>query len=547
MNIINAFCLSNILVIISSLFMGIFILVRGWTRPENKLFGLLCFLTALWGLGAYKLSIDSSMSWESGFFWCQVAYTGVISVPVLYFHFITSYLKLNRKRLLLCVYALGSVFLICNIFARRLFLGDIRLIFGQFYFVDWVKHRNPLFLFFYISFYWALLGYTFVLLLSSYRNSSGHRRTQLKYIILASAFGWIGAECIFLPTLGIDLYPFSNFLVALYPIIMGYAIVRHQLMEIEVVVKKTLVYSIIISVITILYFIIVYILEKVFSVILGYHSIPIAVGIIAFFSIIFIPLKNRVQRIIDKGFFHGTIDQIDEENIKLREELQKSEKLKTIATIAASMAHEIKNPLTSIKTFTEHLNKKKDDPDFIRKFQEIVGGEVDRINYTVKQLLEFSKPSELQIKETDINTLLDDTLALLNSDLLEHNIKVKKDYSTLPRIKVDPSQMKQVFLNIFLNAIDAMRRNGTIFVSTRPSAANAKNPDSVTISIRDTGKGIDRQDLKHIFDPFFSKKDSGTGLGLSVVHGIIEKHGGKVKVGSKPGEGTSFSLILPLQ
>ncbi|MGB3242194.1 MAG: ATP-binding protein, partial [Candidatus Omnitrophota bacterium] len=300
-----------------------------------------------------------------------------------------------------------------------------------------------------------------------------------------------------------------------------------------------LIYSALISLITVSYIIIALLVETLFRGIIGYKSLPITIFTITLLVIFFQPLKNRIQKIIDKYFFHGTIDQIDEENIKLREELQKSEKLKAVATLAAGLAHEIKNPLTSIKTFTEYLSEKKNDPEFFNKFQKIVGGEVGKINDIVQQLLEFSKPKDLQLKEVSINNLLEETLILLSNDFLKNNIKVERSLATTPSIKVDSSQMKQVFVNILLNAIDSMKNGGTIKVETR-------SDKNISIAIKDTGKGIDKEDLKRIFDPFFSKKDNGTGLGLSVVHGIIEKHGGKINVESIPNIGTSFKITLPI-
>ena len=227
--------------------------------------------------------------------------------------------------------------------------------------------------------------------------------------------------------------------------------------------------------------------------------------------------------------------------MRLREELQKTEKLKAVATLAAGMAHEIKNPLTSIKTFTEYLPKKHNDPVFVEKFNAVVGNEVDRINNIVKQLLEFSRPSELKLKKTDINSLLDETLSLLNNDLLKYNIKAKKDYSDINIVNADPSQIRQVFLNLLLNAIDSMKTGGTIHVATGQKDAN-----EVFVSISDTGHGIPREDIGRIFDPFFTRKDEGTGLGLSVVHGIIKKHRGTIAVKSVPEKGTSFVVSLPI-
>ena len=346
----------------------------------------------------------------------------------------------------------------------------------------------------------------------------------------------------FLPNYGFYFYPTGFIPIIISMLLMTYAIVRHNLLDINIVIRKSLVYSILITIITILYVIFTLLAENLFRDIIGYNSLPITILTITLLVLFFQPLKNYIQKVVDKYFFHGTIDQINEENIKLREELQETERLKAIATLAAGMAHAIKNPLTSIKTFTEYLPKKKDNPEFIRKFHDIVGGEVNRINNIVKQLLEFSKPRELQLKESVINDLLDDTLNLLNNDLLKHNIKIEKHYFPLSSVRIDPSQIRQVFLNLFLNAIDSMKNGGTITIRT----CTNKQDEMISIHIEDTGSGIDGKDLKYIFDPFFSKKDSGTGLGLSVVHGIVKKHGGKITAESAPGKGTSFDILLPV-
>ncbi|MDD5487937.1 MAG: ATP-binding protein [Candidatus Omnitrophica bacterium] len=250
------------------------------------------------------------------------------------------------------------------------------------------------------------------------------------------------------------------------------------------------------------------------------------------------PVKIKVQKTVDKYYFHNTIDQIDEENIRLRGELQKSEKLKAVSTLAAGMAHEIKNPLTAIKTFAEYLPVKGDNPEFRDKFSGIVITEVERINNIVKQLLEFSKPKELVPVPTDMNALIEETLSLLNNEMIKKDIRAIKELSPLPMVNIDPPQMKQALLNLLLNAIDAMKSGGTLTVRTRIFDSK------ISISIEDTGCGIDKKDLKNIFDPFFTRKDEGSGLGLSVVHGIIDKHNGKIDVKSTLGTGTTFTLTI---
>jgi len=539
---INLYGISNILTTITSMAMALFVYTKGYRSKLCKTWSIFAICVAIYGFGAYMAS--GSRNSLSAFFWWQISYIGVIMLPALFIHFVYVFLNIKRAYIIRIVYILSLIVLAADIFSKNLFVGNVSLLFTNskwFTPAWWIYPPGPLHIFYTLFLYIGLLIYAHVELIKAYKNSGHLKQQQIKYFFFATTLGFVGGGTSYLPCFGINVYPVLNITVPLYPLIMTYAIIRHQLMDIEVIIKKTLIYSVLISVITILYFIIVYTLEKIFSIIVGYYSMPLAITIITFFSIIFIPLKNKIQKFIDKYFFHGSIDQIDEENIKLREELQKAEKLKAVATLAAGMAHEIKNPLTSIKTFTEYISKKKTDPEFLEKFQKIVSGEVNRINYIVKQLLEFSKPSDLQLKETGIDSLLDETLDLLNNDFLKHNIKIEKCYSPLPSIKVDPSQMKQVFLNLLLNAIDSMETGGIITATIKPG----KN-DNIIIKIKDSGKGIEKEDLKHIFDPFFSKKNGGTGLGLSVVHGIIEKHGGKISVEGVPGHGTSFQINLPI-
>ncbi|MDB4349781.1 ATP-binding protein, partial [Omnitrophica bacterium] len=229
----------------------------------------------------------------------------------------------------------------------------------------------------------------------------------------------------------------------------------------------------------------------------------------------------------------------ERENIRLREELQRSEKLKAVGTLAAGMAHEIKNPLSAIKTFTEYLPEKHNDPSFRDKFKRIVGSEVEKINNIVGQVLDFAKPKPLSLKKTDMHVLLDDTLSLLSNDLLQKRINVVKEYvSSKLNVDVDPNQLKQAFLNIFLNAIDAMPKGGSLTIST------AKKNNNIAISVQDTGCGIPKKNIPHLFDPFYSNKEGSTGLGLSIVHGIIKKHNGSIVVESGEGKGSKFIVKL---
>jgi signal transduction histidine kinase len=203
------------------------------------------------------------------------------------------------------------------------------------------------------------------------------------------------------------------------------------------------------------------------------------------------------------------------------------------------MAHEIKNPLTSIKTFTEYLPEKHNEPGFIDKFNKIVGAEVNKINDIVQQLLDFSKPKPLKLQECNIHQIIDQTLSLLSNSLIKYKIALIRNYdNSLSPVSIDPNQMQQVFCNLFLNAIDAMKNGGKLTIDTK------QTDDNVEISISDTGKGIPKKDLEHIFDPFYTTKEAGTGLGMSIIYGIIKEHKGEIRVESEEEKGTRVIIKI---
>ncbi len=336
------------------------------------------------------------------------------------------------------------------------------------------------------------------------------------------------------------LLPYGTYAAAIYVAITAYAIIRHQLMDIKIVIRKTAVYSIVVTIITLVYFLLVFITENLFRGFMGYKSIPWTLGVIVLFTLIFQPVKNMIQLFVDNHFFKDSQALLHEELKKAQEELKRTERLKAVGTLAAGMAHEIKNPLTSIKTFAEYLPIKHNDPGFIEKFQKIVIPEVNKINNIVQQLLDFSKPRVLKLEQSDIHQIIDQTLSFLNSEIIKYNIKIIKNYGdNLVPLNLDRSQMQQVFLNLFLNSIDAMKRTGGKLTITTKSLSN-----DVEITISDTGRGISKKDLEHVFDPFFTTKETGTGLGMSIVYGIIKEHGGDITVQSEEGKGTILRIKL---
>ncbi|MFQ6114238.1 MAG: ATP-binding protein [bacterium] len=244
---------------------------------------------------------------------------------------------------------------------------------------------------------------------------------------------------------------------------------------------------------------------------------------------------------------HALMLQYQEDRLK---SLFHTDKLATVGELAAGAAHEIRNPLTSIRSTVQFL--KKELPE---KRKGLISGiieEVDRIDQIIEGLLSFSKSSELKMAIINLEELINQTLLLLDSELRNHNINVQKQFElSNANITADASQLKQVFLNILLNSIQAMPQGGSIILTLMEADLSDTRPDKkdlICVKIIDTGCGIPEQELPKVFDPFYTTKESGTGLGLSISYGIVRKHGGDIEiVSSTQGKnmGTTVIIWLP--
>lgn len=719
----NLFSLSSALIFMSSSILALFVLVKGRRKKDNYLWAIFCFVVAFWGLGGFKFSTAASR--ELAFFWWKITFVGVIFIPVLYTHFVLTFLKLKKKYLLGTVYVFAGIFSFMNLFCEELFLGDIRFVFGQFYWVDWMKNKSPIFLFFYITFYWILFGYAFLQLGKYSLKEKGVRRNQLKYFMIATIFGWGGAEPIFLPAFHIDIYPYSNFLTAIYPLIMTVAIIKHRLMDIKITIKRgailLVVYGFIVGIPLIFAgigkpFFQYYFQEKWFIPPLGLYTLLALLAPYIYLTLqnkaeekrmkrqlhlhqslkaasqttievqsidklskiipryllrlygrldnnisqisLFLKDKNKKayylkssvgkerlvtdtmipsdsylvkwftiirEVLVEKGVlkvketevlvyeeldlwlsnpnvlrvpFKGlgkilkelkstmkslnanvilpsvyqkdllgflilgekipdpyTTSDIDTFSIlandsamafkaaQLFEDLKtaqarliQSEKLNLLGQLASSMAHEINNPLAIISGNIQLLLMDEND-DKKKAILKKVNDQTERGYKIINRLLNFSRLSKEDIKEIEIHALVDDTLELINHKILHGNIQLDKNYNCTKHIKGNPTQIQEVLLNLFVNAVQAMPEGGQLQISTCDLA------DKVEVVVRDTGKGIPENDVENVFDPFYTQgKENGTGLGLFVASQIMGLHGGSIDIKSKLGEGTTFVL-----
>ncbi len=247
-----------------------------------------------------------------------------------------------------------------------------------------------------------------------------------------------------------------------------------------------------------------------------------------------------------KGWADSLESKVEERSLEImhmEKQLRRSDKLASLGTLAAGVAHEINNPLTGILLYASILNSdKRLDPALLPDVERVIS-ETERCAGIVKNLLEFSRES-LPLKEViTLDTLLDEVVALFHNQPDFENIDIIKKYgSELSRISVDPNQIRQVLMNLVINAGHAMPEGGFLEISTYRSA----DGKYVCAGLKDSGEGIPEENLSRIFDPFYTTKSEGTGLGLAISYGIIENHGGKIEVKSNVGKGTIFTVMLPV-
>jgi len=255
-----------------------------------------------------------------------------------------------------------------------------------------------------------------------------------------------------------------------------------------------------------------------------------------------VPLEVSATELKDeKGDFLGYIILFKDlsEVRSLRREVARSQRLASLGSLAAGVAHEIRNPLSSIKGFAVYFRERQEKEEE-KKIAGIMIQEVDRLNRVVSQLVELARPVSVSIKPVSLRTVIENSLTLLERDAADKKIEIKTIFTAEDlEIGIDSDRINQVLLNLYLNAIESMEKGGRLTVELSGEEGGA------IIKVSDTGPGIDEKDLPHIFDPYFTKKTTGTGLGLSIVHNIIEAHDGKITVESRPGEGAAFTIFLP--
>lgn len=706
----NLFEISCYVIVVSNFSISLFALLKRKGSKTNFIFSCFAASTAVWGLTGIFISNVSIENPKLALLFWQISYSGVYFISVFYYHFICSLLNLKAPKSLSIAYIGVFMSLCVNWFMGNKFLGGVRFVFDQFYWHDWYSQRSLIYLFFYISFYWILLSYAFLKLLQGFVKSTGIKRNQLKYIIAGSLIGWIGAESMFLLDFRIDIYPIFNFLIALYPLVISYAIIRYRLMDISVVITRTTIFIAVYSLVLGIPFLLAFGAQDWLKSYLGdmwWLSPLILLTVLATAGpFIYLYIQRRAEeklfedqrryqatlrqaatgmgRIKDMDRLVGLIENLIKESVGVEhckvymeglmahssslmakskthepetmsneqssvfiepsalpgrqaamsheqndvfvyselkqramdnpdarlddvvaqmealnaelivpvaldqkviahlvigrkvsgelftdddisvfqilagqaalgfenaqyyddiksanEKLFQAEKLAYVGTMASSIVHEIRNPLTSIKAYLEFLPQKYHEPEFREKFNKLIPGEVSRIEHIVGQLLDLVKRKPLNFYPVNLVETLDATLEMLENSFQLKDIVIRKNYYDRPMVKGDMEQLKQVFMNLFLNAVQAMDEGGTLTVDV------LQKDQAAEICVADTGCGISTEQMQKLFEPFATTKKDGIGLGLLILKEIVENHNGSVVYKSEHMYGTRVYVTFP--
>lgn len=700
----NPFALSGLLTGVTSLALGMFVLFMNPRRPLNRIWCLFTGSVAVWGFGGMWIAMTQDH--QTALWAWRLAFAfGVLWIPILFYHFVSLFCGLPERRLLKANYGVGFL-LFTVILGSSLFYDDVRFVFSSFY------YAHPGSLVFYAFFVWWmwLVYYTHYQVWKVYQTSVGQKRKQYQYFFVAFVLAYGTGSMDYLPFFGMDLYPYGNFGIILYPVIMTYAIVKYGTMDIQIALERSLAYLLLLvgstipayavalvgqhlafGTISITYSLVLLVLllllvltayrvksaaqatvartlfrpryviyealnsfadsvmgnldlhaitEGIVSTLaetleaktaslyilnnqkMGYvcvsahglgkrhRRLPFKAGdvlpqclserqralvrddlepvkelsatnsLVAIFdeleADVCLPLINKGCLIgfctlgpRMRSYSDGDIEFLEtlsrkqlatavqygmlyEELKAAQRDLQRTHRLRSLETMAAGFAHEIRNPLTSIKAFLQLAPDRKDDEEFITGFSQIACEDVERIERLIKEILDYARDKNPELTKQDVNEIISGVSHLIDVKAEQVHVLIHKELPEgVPHVMVDRQQIKQVLLNLFMNALDAMApKGGTLLVQTRHIIAPSGR-QWVQIEVTDTGCGISSKDLDHIFDPFYTTKHEsaereGTGLGLTIVNQIIQDHHGYIEVESTAGQGTTFFINLPL-
>ena len=392
--------------------------------------------------------------------------------------------------------------------------------------------------------YWRMIIYLYpatvlalcygALILFIRNRPAGTERTRMLYLSIAFGMATVISTMDVVKLFGYDFYPLYNIFLALL-IYMIFLIITHpQLMELHEVMARALITG----VLTLCATLVIYVFIRLFG-----HPYSSSLTYILLASYLIVISIEPIKQVLKNIFGWVYPESKDAFNFLYAFDRKlEREKSMLLEEMAPVLAHEIRNPLGSIKGAAQYLRSEVLNEED-RRLIDVIIAEVNRLNSVVNQFLSYAKPYQLNLKLQDVNAVITKAISIVRANDLTERIVIEEELrSELPPMNIDAEQLIQVILNIAFNALEAMPTGGKLIFRTR--RIDSDLGEAVGISIRDTGKGIKKDDLRNVFKPFFTTKERGVGLGLAICQRIIRSHGGHIRVKSLPGQGSIFYIRL---
>ena len=411
---------------IFALALGIFALRYNYKSSAARIFFGQCCTIIVWQSFywiIYNFGDHNSLIYS----YAKFSYCGISFIPSVFYQCICELLEITKyKKWYLYNYLFSIISSFFILKSNYIINGLCRYPWGLY-----IKAgpAHPVYLFFFIGI--CLLGLSIIILSFKENKDSPKKLNRSKYV--AAAFCIFSLSNFdFLPAYGINLYPIGYLYTAIFLCIIAYATIKYQLLDINIAIKKSIIYSLLVTFLTFIYIVLIIVFERLSQSLFGYKDILGSFFAAVVIAAAFIPFRNKLQKLIDAIFLKGSPIKISEENELLRKEVTQTDKLKAIATLASGIAHEIRNPITAIKTFSEYLPQKANDQEFLRNYSRTVNKEIDRIDNLIKDLLDFAKPSSPLLQETEIHDLLGTPLTLFKGSYKRMILLSRKTF-TVPK------------------------------------------------------------------------------------------------------------------
>ncbi len=522
---------------VMSLGLALFVLLKANALKVNRYFAYLCLVTGImftvYFLEFYCLWRGQLVMAE---YWQRTLMIFVFLIPPILFQFTMHFL--NRPVPLWVTIANYLVALSGPLFIYTpAFAYDFRLFNGLY----WLK-SGPLF-YPMFSYFVGNVLYVLFMLYRNYKSTvKSTRKEQIRLVYLAFLIGFVTGCAGFLMWLNIPLKPYSTILVSLYVLIIAYAVLKHQFLNIPLIIKNSLIYTTAMCLITLAYFALIYVFEHQLRGIMGYQSVLVSLGITLLLAGLFIPLQEFLRRVIEKYLFKGTAAQFSEHMERIQQEMILSERYKTFSDVVKSLTVAIKEPLMALKNYNAEYQQHLDDKMFLERFAQVLDIEIQKIENLVEGLDKYSHPEPLRMERTDMYALLTDLLDEMRPLLNSQKISITKSFDDhkVFYLNVDLKQIRQALMSVVEHTLKTMPEGGHLYAEVEH-----KENDFV-IFLKDTGKPIPDAQIEKVFDPFSQYHGQEPSMELAIAFSIIKNHGGKIFVNSDESEGNEFVIELPL-